>query len=109
MAMLGPPRAGQLAYDRPSLGAQTIGMTASLTAAVLDGVTQSNCEVPRGMQPAQPAPAPASSASPYVPASSTSTFSWAPILIGLAALAALGGISWVIWRKRSSLKRRIKG
>jgi hypothetical protein len=102
------PRAGQLAYDQGTPGSSTINLTTSLTALVLDGVTQANCPAPAGMG-THPAGTDPALAPPPPAATPSSGISMMTILISLAALAALGGIGWVLWRKRSSLKRRIKG
>lgn len=109
MSTLQRPRAGQLAYDQGTPGSLTINLTTSLASAVLDGVTQANCPVPAGMVPARPGDAGPAAITPPATTTPSSGISMMSILIGVAVLAALGGIGWVLWRKRSSLKRRIKG
>lgn len=107
MATAPRPRAGMLAYDMPQPGDQAINMTPTLARA-LPPLAAGDCPVPASMMPSAPspsAPAPTPVATPQ-PSSRSAIAMW---LIGIAAVAALGGLGWVLWKRRAPLKRRIKG
>jgi hypothetical protein len=101
------PRAGMLAYDTPLNGAQTISMTPTLALSLPQ---VGDCTPPAAMMgTSTPSPTAPSSSMVVTPPPSTSRGTIAAWLIGIAAVVALGGIGWVLWKRRAPLKRRIKG
>ena len=96
-------------YDTPAQGATVVSMSAGLIMSLLQGVDADTCPRPAGITATRSAAAPQPTLAPPPPGTGSSGMSWTPILIGVAAVGVLGGLGWVMWRRRGRLKQRIKG
>jgi hypothetical protein len=105
---LAPISDAPLFYDTPANGATSVNLSPGLIMRLLQGVDGSTCEAPSGITAPARSSTPQPTLAPPPPGTSSSGF-LTPLLIGLAAVGVLGGLGWVMWRRRGRLKQRIKG